>query len=605
LIDKNTKLELGQSENVDAVFATLVDVLSFRAKNQANAVAYTFLVDGEDEQQVLTYAELHRDACVIAAQLTALNLRGKPALLLFAAGLGFVCAFFGALYAGVIAVPLYLPHRNRLDERLSAVIADCGARHALTSGEVLRDWARYTEQTPELAGVECIATDTLTSAAPSGPEFVGAETQRQDLAFLQYTSGSTGAPKGVMVTHGNLMANLAAIQRSFGHTEKLRMLGWLPLFHDMGLVGNTLQPLYVGGSLVFMSPVHFLQNPLRWLKAISKHRATTSGGPNFAYDYCVQRSMPQQRAGLDLSSWEIAFNGAEPVRLETLNRFAAAFETHGFRRSAFFPCYGMAETTLLLGAGERAGNRSARPVSLNLCPASLAKNQVRLTQDGGAGYAVVGCGQIGDDENVVAVDTDTGLPCPEDGVGEIWVACDSVALGYWGRPEDTQAKFHAQLPGSTASFLRTGDLGFVREREIFVTGRLKDLIVIRGTNHYPQDIERTVELAHAAVRSGCVAAFSVELECAEKLVIVLEIERSCLRTVNAPDLIKVIQKQVFSGHDLRAHAVCLLKPGGVEKTSSGKIRRAACRSRFLEGRLSLIEPIAATQAGAAAALQAV
>jgi acyl-CoA synthetase (AMP-forming)/AMP-acid ligase II len=600
LIHKNTKPKIGQSENVNIVFATLLDVLSFRAKNQANTVAYTFLVDGEDEQQSLTYGELHRCACAIAAQLTVLNLRGKPALMLFPAGLDFVCAFFGALYAGVVAVPLYPPHRNRLDERLSAVIADSGARYALTNSDVVGSWARYIEQTPALAGVEFVATSAMTSTAQD--KFVGVAAKREDLAFLQYTSGSTGTPKGVMVTHGNLMANLAAIQRSFGHTEKLRMLGWLPLFHDMGLVGNTLQPLYVGGSLVFMSPVHFLQNPLRWLRAMSKHRATTSGGPNFAYDYCVERSTPGQRAGLDLSAWEIAFNGAEPVRLETLNRFAAAFEVHGFQRSAFFPCYGMAETTLLLGAGER--DSKTRPMSLNVCPASLAKNQVRLTQDGDAGYAVVGCGQVGDDENVVVVDAETGLPCPDDGVGEIWVACDSVALGYWNRPEDTQLKFRAQLPGSTASFLRTGDLGFVREREIFITGRLKDLIVIRGTNHYPQDIERTVELAHVAVRHGCVAAFSVELEREEKLVVVLEIERSCLRAVNAPDLIKVIQKQVFAGHDLRAHAVCLLKPGGVEKTSSGKIRRAACRSRFLKGHLSLIEPLVA-QAGAAVALQAV
>jgi acyl-CoA synthetase (AMP-forming)/AMP-acid ligase II len=273
LIHKNTKPKIGQSENVNIVFATLLDVLSFRAKNQANTVAYTFLVDGEDEQQSLTYGELHRCACAIAAQLTALNLRGKPALMLFPAGLDFVCAFFGALYAGVVAVPLYPPHRNRLDERLSAVIADSGARYALTNSDVVGSWARYIEQTPALAGVEFVATSAMTSTAQD--KFVGVAAKREDLAFLQYTSGSTGTPKGVMVTHGNLMTNLAAIQRSFGHTEKLRMLGWLPLFHDMGLVGNTLQPLYVGGSLVFMSPPPVVGPILRMTTAWSAlHRGS-------------------------------------------------------------------------------------------------------------------------------------------------------------------------------------------------------------------------------------------------------------------------------------------------------------------------------------------
>lgn len=577
------KLVNMQQQKDGSEFSTLPDLLKWRALHQPHQIGYIFLADGETEEVSITYGELDRRARSIAARLAAKGVGVQPVLLLYPAGLEFIVAFFGALYAGAIAVPLYPPHRSRPDERLTAVIRDSGAHYLLTTRDILGDMPRYVAQTPALASLQCIETDAADCAAPD--DWQEKLLKPSGIAFLQYTSGSTSTPKGVMVCHGNLMANLALIKQSFGHTEKLKMIGWLPLFHDMGLVGNTLQPLYVGGQLVFMSPVHFLQNPMRWLRAISRHGGTTSGGPNFAYDYCVRRSTPEQREGLDLGSWEVAFNGAEPVRIETLDRFAAAFEPFGFRRPAFFPCYGMAEATLLLAAG----NRGWRPVSLNLDGAALLQDRVCIAADDAASVSVsVGCGQISDAEKIVIVDPATMAECPPDRVGEIWVAGASVTPGYWNRAPETQEKFHARLTVAGTPFLRTGDLGFVFENELFITGRLKDLIIIRGSNYYPQDIERTVEGAHPAVRYSCCAAFSVEVENEERLVIAFEVEREYLRKLDADALCKAVQREVFLHHALRPHTLCLLKPGGIPKTSSGKIRRSACKEGFVSGSLDVL-----------------
>ncbi|MFM9435326.1 acyl-CoA synthetase (AMP-forming)/AMP-acid ligase II [Janthinobacterium sp. CG_23.3] len=566
-------------------FPTLVELLKWRALHQSQQVAYTFLVDGEDDAVSITFGQLDRRAKAIAAQLAAQGVGAQAVLLLYPAGLEFIVAFFGALYAGAIAVPLYPPHRNRPDQRLAAVIADSDARYLMTTADILGEMARYVAQTPALAALRGIATDTDTAACAALAQPAQTLPHPSHTAFLQYTSGSTSSPKGVMVSHRNLMANLELIRQSFGHTEKLKMIGWLPLFHDMGLVGNTLQPLYVGGQLVFMSPVHFLQNPMRWLRTISRHRATTSGGPNFAYDFCVRRSTPEQRAGLDLSSWEVAFNGAEPVRLETLDRFAAAFAPHGFRRGAFLPCYGMAEATLLLAAGDRG----QRPVSLRLDSAALLQDRVRVAaDDAGKVSNNVGCGQIADAEKIAIVDPQTLSACAPDRVGEIWVAGDSVTQGYWNRPAETREKYHARLAGSDATFLRTGDLGFIHGNELFITGRLKDLIIIRGANYYPQDIERSIEEAHPAVRESCCAAFSVEVEGEERLLVALEVDRKYVRALDLDELTMAVQRNVFLHHELRPHVVCVLKPGGIPKTSSGKIRRGACKDGFLNGNLDLL-----------------
>jgi acyl-CoA synthetase (AMP-forming)/AMP-acid ligase II len=342
-------------------------------------------------------------------------------------------------------------------------------------------------------------------------------------AFLQYTSGSTSQPKGVIVSHANLLHNEELIQQAFSQTESSVIVGWLPLYHDMGLIGNVLQTLYVGAQCVLMSPAAFLQSPFRWLQAISYAKATTSGGPNFAYDLCVRKISEEQRAQLDLSSWKVAFNGAEPIRPATLERFTEAFAPCGFNAEAFHPCYGLAEATLFV-TGKAAG--SPRAQSFNV--AELVKN--RVVSSGGNGTEnkrLVSCGVSFGEQTVVVVNPETRIEADTDEVGEIWVAGPSIAGGYWNQPEATRQTFHAQLAGDTQKkFLRTGDLGFVFDGELYVTGRLKDLIIIRGLNHYPQDIEQTVEQSHAALRPGCGAAFSVEIEGEEKLVVVQEVQRT-------------------------------------------------------------------------------
>jgi acyl-CoA synthetase (AMP-forming)/AMP-acid ligase II/acyl carrier protein len=387
-----------------------------------------------------------------------------------------------------------------------------------------------------------------------------------------------------MLSHHNLLHNERMIQEAFGQTAESVIVGWLPLYHDMGLIGNVIQPLFVGASCVLMSPVAFLQKPLRWLEAISRYRATTSGGPNFAYDLCVSRIGEEQRDALDLSSWEVAFNGSEPIRPETLERFATAFARCGFRREAFYPCYGLAEATLLVSC-----RAHARPVTVKtLHGESLSNNRVVEGYEGDDRRSLVGCGVILMDERLVIVDPLTLKRCAPGEVGEIWVSGAGIAKGYWNRPAETEHTFGARLADEDAGpFLRTGDLGFLLEGELFVTGRLKDLIIIRGLNHYPQDIELSVEKCDAALRPGCGAAFGIEAQGEERLVIVQEVDRR--RQSDAPALIEKIRRAVADEHEVQAHAVVLIRAGSIPKTSSGKIQRHACREAFLEGRLEVVD----------------
>jgi acyl transferase domain-containing protein/acyl-CoA synthetase (AMP-forming)/AMP-acid ligase II/acyl carrier protein len=563
-----------RNDDVAARFSTLAHVLQWRALHQPDQRAYTFLADGETQEACLTYGELDRRARAIAFRLADENVAGQPVLLLYPPGLEFIEAFFGALYAGAMAVPLYPPRRNRPDERLAAVIRDSGVRSLMTTREIYDEMPQYVEHTPELTRLQWIETDASDADRSAADAWTGRSWSAADIAFLQYTSGSTNTPKGVMVSHGNLMANQRLIRKSFGHTEASVMTGWLPLFHDMGLVGMTLQPLYVGGACVFMSPIFFLQRPIRWLRALSHYKATTSGGPNFAYDLCVSKTTPAEREGLDLSAWEVAYNGAEPVRADTLERFTSAFEPHGFRRASFFPCYGMAETTLLVAAGVR----SRRPVSLALDADAMALGVARPATEASASVCTgIGCGQVSKDEKIAIVDPETRAECAAGRVGEIWVSGESVAQGYWKRPVETQETFHARLKRRRAHFLRTGDLGFLSGNELYITGRLKDLIVIRGRNYYPQDIEKTVEASHPGVRYSCTAAVAVQIDGEERLLIACEIERKYLRSADTEEIIKAVRRDVFLHHELRPHTVCLLKPGAIPKTSSGKIRRTACK----------------------------
>ncbi len=571
------------SFNVDAV-ATLVDLLHSKVLNQPDKKAFTFLLDGETDDISITYRELDRKARAIATGLQDLEANGERVLLIYPPGLEFITAFFGCLYAGVVAVPAYPPRRNQSVFYLQAIVADAQATIALTSETVLSQLERQFTQSPTLQALRWLATDNMASdlAQAWQEPVVSSDT----LAFLQYTSGSTGTPKGVMVTHGNLLHNQQIIQKGFQHTEQTIVVGWLPLFHDMGLIGNVLQPLYLGRPCILMSPVAFLQRPVRWLQAISRYKATTSGGPNFAYELCVSKITNEQRETLDLSSWEVAFNGAEPVRAETLERFAAAFEPYGFRREAFYPCYGMAETTLIVSGGLKA----ALPVLKTVQGDALEQNRVipASTENDGV-QTLVGCGQSSLEQQIVIAHPDTLTRCSPDEVGEIWVAGNSVAQGYWNRSEETQTTFRAYLTDTgEGPFLRTGDLGFLHDGELFVTGRLKDLIIIRGRNHYPQDIELTVEQSHPALRPGCTAAFSVDVKGQERLVVACEVERTSLRKLDVDAVGKSIYQALIEQHELEVYAILLLKTGSIPKTSSGKIQRRACRAGFLAGCLDVV-----------------
>jgi acyl-CoA synthetase (AMP-forming)/AMP-acid ligase II len=571
--------------------STLVEILRRRVIHQPDRLAYTFLLDGETQEAHLTYVDLDQKARAIGARLQSLGAYGERALLLYPPGLEFIAGFFGCLYAGVVAVPVYPPHPVRLDRtlpRFLAIARDAQAVAMLTSSELLPVAASLWEQAPDLQALHWLATDTI--GGNVADEWQPPALSSSSLVLFQYTSGSTAAPRGVMLTHGNLLHNLELVRCAFQVGPDSIGVSWLPMYHDMGLTGF-LEPLYINAPTFLMSPVAFLQRPLRWLQAISRTRATTSGGPPFAYDLCVRKITPEQRATLDLSSWNVAFTGAEPIRAETLERFAATFAPCGFRREAFYPCYGLAEATLIASGGLK----SAPPIVFTVQSAALERNQVVAAPgEDTAARTLLGCGQSLGDQKIAIVDPESLTRCSSDEVGEIWIAGPSVAQGYWGQPEDTEHTFHTYLADTgEGPFLRTGDLGFLKDGELFVTGRLKDLIIIDGYNHYPQDIELTVEQSYPALRPGCCAAFSIDVAGQERLVIVAEVERRYLprrvESLDTKEIVQAIRRAVAEHHELSVYTVSLLKPGAISKTSSGKIQRHVCRANFLTGSLDVIE----------------
>ncbi|QSJ17339.1 AMP-binding protein [Nostoc sp. UHCC 0702] len=564
--------------------ATLVDLLGKRALEQQTKVAYTFLVDGETQKVSLTYQALDQKARAIASLLQRMKAIGERALLLYPPGLEYIAAFFGCLYAGVTAVPVYPPRHNQRLTRLQAIAQDAQATFALTSKSIAINLAQSCQEKPELAALQYITTDDLTD--DYADNWFKPEITSNSLAFLQYTSGSTGTPKGVMVSHGNLLHNSYLIQRCFGHTADSKGVIWLPPYHDMGLIGGVIQPLYSGFPVILMSPETFLQKPFRWLKAISDYKATTSGAPNFAYDLCIDKINSQERSQLDLSSWEVAFTGAEPVRAETIERFLTSFKDSGFQKTAFYPCYGMAETTLITSGGLKTD----LPVVQFVNEQTLKQNLVKTTREKQEDTkAIVSAGKNCFEQKIAIANPETLTKYPDGHIGEIWVSGPSVARGYWKKPQETQNSFNAYLTDTKEGpFLRTGDLGFLLDGELFVTGRIKDMIIIRGQNYYPQDIELTVQKSHPALRLNYGAAFSIEVEGVERLVIVQEVERSYIRQLDIDEIVKAIRQAVSEEHQLQVYAVVLLKTASIPKTSSGKIQRYACRDGFINGSLNIV-----------------
>ncbi|GCF10054.1 non-ribosomal peptide synthetase [Dictyobacter arantiisoli] len=570
--------------------STLVDVLYYRSQYQPDRTAYTFLVDGEFSELHLTYAELGLRVRTLAATLQRLDSPGNRVLLLYPPGLEFIVAFLSCLATRFIAVPAYPIHGTRHGRALShirAIVRDASPSLVLTTSTMLSQLKKVFEQdTTFLQALRIFPTDT--SAADSAETWQASPHDANTLAFLQYTSGSTGTPKGVMVSHANLMHNLSHIQRCFQTTPESQGVIWLPPYHDMGLIGGILEPLYVGFPVTLLAPAAFLQRPFRWLQAISRYRATISGGPNFAYDLCVQKVAPEQRASLDLSSWKLAFNGAEPVQAETLDRFATTFAFCGFHRTAFYPCYGLAEATLIAAGGNTETPPVIRSSGQTQFLTGGHDDLPASTEDKGH-RPLVGCGQPLQDQRLVIVHPDSHVACQPGQVGEIWIAGQSVTQGYWNREEESRQTFHAYLADNAhETFLRTSDLGFFQDGELFVTGRLKDLIIIRGRNHYPQDIEATVERSHPALRRSSCAAFTIHVGSGACLVIVAEAERQ-YRHADRAEVIGSIREAVADQHELHVYAVLLLKPGGIPRTSSGKIQRYLCRTFFLNGELDVLE----------------
>lgn len=575
--------------------STLIALLRQRATHQGDRLAYAFFQDGETETGRIDYKTLDLRAKEIAAHLTRQNksVIGSRVLLVYPPGLSFIAAFFGCLYAGAIAVPAYPPRRNQNMSRLQAIVESSQATMALTTATALASITKYFPTDPALANLHWLATDTLSHTPAT--DWSSPPITPQSLAFIQYTSGSTGVPKGVMISHRNIMHNLGLIQQCFGDTPESLGVSWLPPYHDMGLVGGILEPLYVGAPMLLMPPIAFLQKPLRWLQLISRFQATTSGGPNFAFDLCVQRIKPEQLQTLDLSRWKVAFTGAEPVRANTLQKFSQKFSHSGFVESAFLPCYGMAETTLMVSSSKR----DTAPVTLTIDTAALENNQIlkspsakssASSSDRADTQTIVGCGQSVEALQVMIVNPESLAQCAANQVGEVWVAGESVAKGYWNQRSLTTQTFYAHLSNSgKGPFLRTGDLGFLSEGELFITGRIKDLMIIRGQNHYPQDIELTVQNSHPALRPAAGAAFTVEIKGEERLVIVQEVERSYLRKLDAEDVVGSIRQAVSAHHGLQIYATVLIKTGSIPKTSSGKIQRHACRSQFLAKALNVVQ----------------
>jgi acyl-CoA synthetase (AMP-forming)/AMP-acid ligase II/acyl carrier protein len=570
-------VRLDPAERETVGFSTLIDVLRWRACEQPERSTFTFLADGERDEAGITNAELDARARAIAAELTERGLRGERALLLYPPGLDLIAAVFGCLYAGTVAVLAYPPDPGRLDRtlpRLLSIQADAQPGALLTTAAAAGLSEQMFGGAAEIEALPRLATDDVDIARAAG--WRDPEVKKDGLALLQYTSGSTAEPRGVMLTHAGLLDNIRHIQRSLEFRPDSRLALWLPPYHDMGLIAGILAPLYSASAITLMSPNAFLRRPARWLQAISRHKATICGGPNFAFDLCTRKITPEQMEGVDLGSLKLVWNGAETVRPETLHRFADAFGDHGFRSETFFPCYGLAEAGLLVSGG--------------LLPAASFRRHGALlgagSGNGSPSERFVSCGRPISGHRVEVVDPERRTPCAPEETGEIWISGPSVAAGYWNRPEQSADTFQATLADGDGPFLRTGDLGFLRDGELYISSRMKDLIVIRGRNILPQDVERTVEASHSALRPGAGAAFGLDVDATERLVVVQEVRDA--GPVPLEEVAAAIRAEVAVAHEVQPYAVALIEARSIPKTSSGKIQRGRTRDAFLAGTLPLL-----------------
>jgi acyl-CoA synthetase (AMP-forming)/AMP-acid ligase II len=564
--------------------ASLADLLRHRAAVQPDDRAYVALSERGNQEAVLTFAELERRAAVVASRLAARLRPGDRALLVFPPGLDFMVAFLGCVMARVIAVPMMVPRRASTHDSSAAIVADCRPPLAITTADLAAVRPDVIQRYRD-AGLDWLQLGDDAGTSGAGAAFP--PPGRDDVAFLQYTSGSTSSPKGVIVRHRNLLENLEMIRLALDSTRASTIVSWVPLYHDMGLILNALHSLYIGALCVLMPPVNFIRRPLAWLQAIHTYRADVTTAPNFAFDMCVSRFRTEQMKDVDLSCLKLAMNAAEPVRADTMARFAATFAPYGFDARVMYPAYGLAEATVMVSGGRRG----ARPVLRSVSRGAIQHYQIADPAGEKDARVVVGCGRSLAGETVAIVHPESRRRLAAGQVGEVWVAGPNVAGGYWGNEEATTSVFQARIEGEDGEFwLRTGDLGFLDPSgELFITGRIKDIIIIRGMNHYPQDIENSMQDSHPALRRHCGAAFTiVDEDNDERLVLVQEVERAARHQVSSEEIAGCIREAIFNEHEVAVHKVVLIPPGAIPKTTSGKIQRSLTRKLWQDGLLEIL-----------------
>ncbi|HOW25908.1 MAG TPA: AMP-binding protein [Bacteroidales bacterium] len=574
---------LGTITEEDTCQYTLCDILTLRAQKTPDKVAFIFLKDGETEEEKITYRQLYEQAWKVAHSIKSRGIQpGERALLLFPPGLEFVKTLFGCFYAGIYAVPAYPPRKNRSFSRIISIVNDCNPKVCITVSDICESFEKNFRDVEELRSLLWISVDRESTVSMDFTYMI----KPDDLALLQYTSGSTASPKGVMVSHGNFMRNLEFLRQCFEFTDETDAVHWLPVFHDMGLVVGIIQPVYSGFTGILMSPVSFIQKPIRWLRAFSDYRGVMGSAPNFAFDLCVSKISEEDCLDLDLTSVKSVLNAAEPVRKSTMEKFCERFKTYGFQPENFYPGYGLAEATLIVSGGNV--NESPRYLFIN--KQALEEGRVEIAQEDAPGSSYqVSVGKPWIDTNIIIADPETLTHCESSEIGEIWISGSIIAKGYWNRPKETAETFQAFTQDTgEGPFLRTGDLGFFYQGELYVTGRLKDLIILHGRNYYPQDIEYLAEKSHPALRLNASAAFSIDRDGEEKLVIVAEVERTFIRDLDVTGICDSIRQQVGEEIEQEVYAVQLLRTASILKTSSGKIQRRACKEAFLRNELDVV-----------------
>ncbi|GGS45921.1 fatty acyl-AMP ligase [Streptomyces parvus] len=571
---------------------TLTGLLRLRGERQPDDTAYVFLHNGEDPQESLTYGELAGAVDVRARWFAARGMSGQSAVLMYPPGLEFIVTLLGCMGSGVAAAPVQTPRHLKDVERIRRIARDSGATAVLTETSLRGELEDLFGDLEDLLGLTVLDTAGLPAAGggvpgPSGPVPAPGP---DDVALLQYTSGSTGDPKGVVVTHANFLANVAETDALWPCAPEGTVVSWLPLFHDMGMLFGVVMPLWAGIPSYLMAPAAFIRRPARWLEAIARFRATHSAAPSFAYEMCARAAAEGKADGVgDLSSWRVAANGAEPVRWRAIRDFTEAFAPHGFRPEAMCPGYGLAENTLkVTGSGQ-----DREPTAVWLSSAALGEGRVEIVDARTPGAVpVTSSGRTVAGTEVRIVDPGTSRACPPDVIGEIWVSGPCVAAEYWGRPEASAETFGARMrdadgrPGDGRTYLRTGDLGFLHAGELHVAGRFKDLIIHQGRNYYPQDVELSAERSADGLHPNCAVAFAVERDGKERLVVVVEADGRTVRAHGTESLRERVVRAVHDHHRLTADTVLLVRRGAIPKTSSGKVQRRACRTLYEEGELT-------------------